>query len=35
MTKTDLIKILYALKKVFGEIEGSELFERLIKTIRF
>ena len=33
MTKTELSKILFALKTVFGEKDGYELFEKLIKFI--
>lgn len=33
MLTSELIKILYALKKVYGKSEGSKLFEKLIKLI--
>ena len=33
MNKTELVKILYALKTIFGEKKGKELFEKIIKLI--
>jgi len=33
MPELDFAKALFALKKVFGEKEGTEIFERIIKFI--
>ena len=31
MTKTELVKILYALKAAYGNKEGNELFKKIIR----
>ena len=34
MNKTELVKILYALKIVFGKKQGKKLFKKLLRNLK-